>query len=55
LPGLELGGGGRGESKKAKGPVEGFAVYNDREDGAEFERTLDIDEVDVGEVRGKAV
>ena len=57
LPGRELGGGGGGggESKKASGPEDEFTVYNERDDGAEFERTLDIALADVEGVRGSAV
>ena len=59
LPGRELGGGGGGgESKKARGPEDEFAVYNEREEGAEFERTLDIALADVAgdeTARGRAV
>lgn len=59
LPGRELGSGGGGEeSKKASGPEEEFAVYNERADGAELERTLDIALADVEgaeTARGSAV
>lgn len=57
FPGRELGGGGGdgGESKKASGPEDEFAVYNEREVGAEFERTLDIALADVDGDRGSAV
>ena len=51
MPGRELGGGCGGESKNASGPALGFAVYNEREEGVEFERTLDM----VEDGRGRAV
>lgn len=56
-PGLAVGGDVAGVSKNEKGKEDELAVYNERDDVAEFERTLDIGAVEgaeeVVDVRGR--